>query len=70
MEVPDVRFDAWKVIHVVDALGGIWCALQNEVESFHDVFGGGDLKEFIEGLPSVLVVKDDSICVIISNIFN
>ena len=70
MEVPDGRFDSRKVVHVVDAFVGRLCYVQHEVVRFDDVFGGGYLIACIEGLPSVLVVKDDSICVIISNIFN
>ena len=70
MEVPDGSFDARKVVHMVDALGGRWCAVQHEVESVDDVFGGGDLIAHIEGLPSVLAVEDDSIYVFILDIFN
>ena len=70
MEVPDGSFDAWKVVHVVDAFGGRWCTVHHEVESVHDVFGGGYLIECIELLPSVLAVEDDSIYVLILNIFN
>ena len=70
MEVPDGMFDARKVIHVVDAFGVRWCPVQHEVESVHDVFGGGYLIECIEGLPPVLAVEDDIICVLILNIFN
>ena len=43
MEVPDDRFDTWKVIYVVDAFGVSWCAVKHEVESVDDVFSGGDL---------------------------
>ena len=50
MEVPDGRFDTRKVIYVVDAFGGSWCAVKHEVESVEDVFGGGDLVACIEGL--------------------
>ena len=50
---------------MVDAFGGSWCAVKNEVESVDDVFGGGDLIDCIEGPPSVLSVEDDSICVFI-----
>ena len=70
MEIPDGSFDARKVVHMVDALGGRWCAVQHEVESVDDVFGGGEFIACIEGFPSVLAVKDDSICVFILNIFN
>ena len=70
MEVPDGRFDARKFVHVVDAFGGRLCYVQHEVERFDDVFGGGYLIACIEGLPSVLAVVDDSICVLILNIFN
>ena len=63
MEVPDSRFDTRKVIHVVDAFGGRFCAVQHEVESVDDVFGGGDLIVCIEGFPFVIAVEDDSICV-------
>ena len=70
MEVPDVSFDARKVVHVVDAFGGRWCAVQHEVESVDDVFGGGDLIACIEGLPSVLSADDDIICVFILDVFN
>ena len=66
MEVPDGRFDTRKVIYVVDAFGGRWCAVQHEVESVNYVFGGGDLIACIEGLPSVLSADDDSICVVFS----
>ena len=55
---------------MVDAFGGRWCAVQNEVESVDDVLGGGELIGCIEVLPSVLAVEDDSICVFILNIFN
>ena len=70
MEVTDGRLDAWKVVHVADDFGGRWCAAQHEVESVNYVFGGGDLIACIELLSSVLAVEDDSICVIILNIFN
>ena len=70
MEVPDGRFDTPKVVHVVDAFVGRWCPVQHKVESVHDVFGGGDLIECIEGLSYILTVEDDSICVLILNIFN
>ena len=70
MEVPDSRFDDQKVVHVVYAFVGRWCPVQHEVESVNDIFGGGDLIKCIEGLPSVLSVEDDSMCVIILNIFN
>ena len=65
MEVPDGRFDSWKVVHVLDAFGGRWYAVHHEVESVDDVFGGGDLVTCIEGLQSVLSVEDDSICIFI-----
>ena len=45
-------------------------AVQHEVESVDDVFGGGDLIACIGVLPSVLAVEDDSICVFILKIFN
>ena len=52
-------------------LGGVrWFAVQHEVESFDDVFVGGDLIACIEGFPFVLAVEDDSICVFILDIFN
>ena len=70
MEVPGGRFDARKIVHVVDAFGGRWCVVQHEVDSVHDVLGGGYLIECIEGLPSVFAVEYDSICVLILNIFN
>ena len=70
MEVPDGRFDTRKVVYVVDAFGGRWCAVKHEVESVDDVFGGWDLIVCIEGLQSVLDVEDDSICIFILDIFN
>ena len=70
MEVPDGRFDIRKVIYVVDAFGGSWCAVKHEVESVKDVFTGWDLVACIGGLQSVLAVEDDSICILISDIFN
>ena len=70
MEVPDGRFDTRKVVYVVDAFRGRWCAVQHEVESVDDVFGGGYLIACIEGLMSVLAVKDDSICILILDLFN
>ena len=70
MEVPDGRFDTRKVIYVVDAFGGSWCAFKREVESVDDVFGGGDLVACIEGLQLILAVEDESICVFILEIFN
>ena len=70
MEVPDGRFYALKVVHMVDAFGGRWCNFQNEVDIVPDVFSGGDLIEFVEGLPSILDVEDDSIYVLILNISN
>ena len=70
MEVPDGRFDARKVVDVVDAFGGRWCTVQHEVKRVDEVFGGGDLIACIGVLPSVLAVEDDSICVFILNIFN
>ena len=70
MEVPYGRFDARKVVHVVDAFGGRWCAAQHEVESVNYVFGGGDLIACIELLSSVLAVEDDIICIFILIIFN
>ena len=70
MEVPDGRFDTRKVVYVVDAFGGRWCAAKHEVESFDDIFGGWDLIACIEGLQSVLAVEDDSICIFILDIFN
>ena len=70
MEVLDGRFDTRKVVHVVDAFGGRLCAVQHEVESVDDVFGGGDLIVCIEGFPFVLAVEDDSICVFILDILN
>ena len=70
MEVPDGRFDTQKVIYVVDAFGGSSCAVKHELESVDDVFGGGDLVTCIEGFQSVLSVEDDSICILILDIFN
>ena len=70
MEVPDGRFDTRKVIYMVDAFGGRWCAVKHEVESVDDVFGGWDLIACIEVLKSVLAVEDDSICILILDIFN
>ena len=70
MEVPDGRFDTQKVVYGVDAFGGRWCAVKNEVESVNDVFGGGELIAFIEGFQSVLHVEDDSISIFILDIFN
>ena len=69
MEVPDGRFDTRKVVHVVDAFGGRWCTVQHEVERVNDVFGGGDLIACIYGLPFVLAFEDDSINVLILDIF-
>ena len=70
MEVPGGRFNIRKVVYVVDAFRGSWCAVKHEVESVDDVFGGWELISCIEGLPSVLAVEDDSICVFILDIFN
>ena len=70
MEVPNGKFDTRKVVHVMDAFGGRWCAVQHEVESFDDVFGGGYLIACIGGFTSVLAVEDDSICAFILDILN
>ena len=70
MEVPDGRFNTRKVVHVVDAFGGRWCAVQHEVESVDDVFGNWDLIACIEGFPSILAVDDDTLCVFILGIIN
>ena len=70
MEVPDGRFNTRKIIDVVDAFGGSWCSVTNEVDSVDDVCGGWELVAFIEGLQSVLAVEDDSICILILDIFN
>ena len=70
MEVPDGRFDTRKVIYVVDAFGGSWCAVKNELESVNDVFGSGDLVAFIEGLKSIFAVEDDSVYIFFYDIFN
>ena len=70
MEVSDGIFDTREVVHVVGAFRGRWCAVQHEVESVDDVFGGEYLIAFIEGFPSFLAVEDDSICVFILDIFN
>ena len=70
MEVPYGRFDNRKVIYVVDAFRGRWCAVKHEVDSVDDVFGGGDLVACIERLQSVLAVEDDSICIFILDIFS
>ena len=50
MGVPDGRFNTRKIIDVLDAFGGRWCAVNHEMESVDDVCGGGDLVAFIEGL--------------------
>ena len=70
MEVPDGRFYALKVVHMVDAFEVRWCHVQHEVEIVPDVFSVGNLIECIEGLPSVLAVEYDSIRFLILNIFN
>ena len=70
MEVPDCRFDTRKVIYVVDAFGGRWCAVKHEVDSVDDVCGVGYLVACIEGFQSILAVEDYSICIFILNIFN
>ena len=70
MEVPDGRFNTRKIIDVVDAFGGRWCAVNHEVESVNNVCSGGDLVACIEGLWSILAVEDDSICVLILDILN
>ena len=70
MEVPDDRFDTRKVVYVVDAFGGRWCAVNHEVESVDDVFGRWDLIACIERLKSALAVEDDHICIFILDIFN
>ena len=70
MEVPDGRFNTRKIIDVVDAFGGRWCAVNHEVESVDDVYGGGDLVACIEGFQSILAVEDESICVFVLDIFN
>ena len=70
MEVPDGRFNIQKIIDVVDAFGGSWCAVKHEVESVDDVFGGGGLVACIEVLQSIFSVENDSICIFILDIFN
>ena len=70
MEVTDGRFNTRKIIDVVDAFGDSRCAVNHEVESVDDVCGGGDLVACIEGLQSILSVKDESICVFVFDIFN
>ena len=70
MEVPDGRFGTRKVIYVVDAFGGSWCAIRHEVESVNVVFGGGYLVACIAGLKSVLAVEDYIVCIFILDIFN
>ena len=70
MEVPGGRFGTWKVINVVDAFVGSWCAVKNELESVNDVFGSGDLVAFIEGLKSIFAVEDDSVYIFFYDIFN
>ena len=57
MEVPDGRFDTRKVIYMVVAFGGSWCAVKHELESVDDVFGGGYLVACIEGLQSMTKTK-------------
>ena len=54
----------------MDAFGGRWCAVNHEVESVDDVYGGGDLVACIEGLQSILAIEDESIHVFILDIFN
>ena len=70
MEVPDGRFDTRKVVYVVDAFGGRWCAVKHDADSVDDVFGGGELISCVEGMHSILAVEDDSICILILGIFN
>ena len=70
MEVPDGRFNTWKFIDVVAAFGGSWCAVNHELVSFDVVYGGGDFVACIEGLQSIIAVEDESICVLVLDIFN
>ena len=70
MKVPDGRFNTWKIIDVVDAFGGSWCAINHEVESVNDVCGGGYLVACIQGFQLILAVEDESICVFVLDIFN
>ena len=70
MEVPDGRFNARKIVDVVDAFVGSWCAVNHEFECVDDVCSGGDLIVCIEGLQFILAVEDESICVIVLDIFN
>ena len=70
MKVPSGRFNTWKIIDVLDALGGSWCSVTHEVESVDDVFGGWYLVAYIEELQSILTVEDESISVFVLDIFN
>ena len=70
MEVPDGRFNTWKVIYVVGAFGGSWFAVKHEVESVNYVCVVGDLVACIEGFQSILTIEDGSVCIFILEIFD
>ena len=70
MEVPDGWFNTRKIIDVMDAFGGGWCSVTHEVESVDDVCGGWDLVACIAALHSILDVEDESIYLLVLDIFN
>ena len=68
MEVPDDRFNARKIIDMVDAFGGRWCSVTHEVHSVDNVCGGWDLVACIEVLQSILTVEEESVCIFVLDI--